>query len=195
MTWTELVTQFSAQLPPQTPPLTIDRVSKRNPTGHFYYSGEWVNPAAPLGTAIAGNEMPLQAGERFRTRIFCPLTLSHVHHLTIEPKSGLFSTRRRWNTKSDLPEDTTQQLTELMAYIPADTPLLTLSLTPLEGTQHMLCISTDALQDEVGNFCIYSEWHPAAPDGTDLTGPQAAEFLLKRMARILQIACATLYEP
>ena len=39
MTWTELVTQFSAQLPPQTPPLTIDRVSKRNPTGHFYYSG------------------------------------------------------------------------------------------------------------------------------------------------------------
>lgn len=62
MTWTELVTQFSAQLPPQTPPLTIDRVSKRNPTGHFYYSGGWVNPAAPLGAAVAGNEMPLQVG-------------------------------------------------------------------------------------------------------------------------------------
>ena len=55
---------------------------------------------------------------------------------------------------------------ELMAHIPADTPLLTLSLTPLEGAQHMLCISTDALQDGVGNFCTYSEWHPAAPDGT-----------------------------
>ena len=87
------------------------------------------------------------------------------------------------------------QLTELMAHIPADTPPLTLSLTPLEGAQHMLCISTDALQNEVGNFCTYSEWHPAAPDGTALTSPQAAEFLLKRMARILQIACATLYEP
>lgn len=195
MTWTELVTQFSAQLPPQTPPLTIDRVSKRNSAGHFYYSGGWVNPAAPLGAAVAGNEMPLQAGERFRTRIFCPLTLSNTHHLTIEPKGSLFSAKRRWTTKADLPEDTTEQLTELMTHIPADTPPLTLSLTPLEGAQHMLCISTDALQDEVGNFCTYSEWHPAASDGTALTSPQAAEFLLKRMARILQIACAALYEP
>ena len=153
MTWTELVTQFSAQLPPQTPPLTIDRVSKRISAGHFYYSGGWVNPAAPLGAAVAGNEMPLQAGERFRTRIFCPLTLSNTHHLTIEPKGSLFSAKRRWTTKADLPEDTTEQLTELMTHIPADTPPLTLSLTPLEGTQHMLCISTDALQDEVGHFC------------------------------------------
>ena len=163
MTWTELVVQFSAQLPPQTPPLTIDRVSKRNPTGHFYYSGGWVIPAAPLGAAITGNEMPLQAGERFRTRIFCPLTLSHVHHLTIEPKSGLFSTRRRWNTKSDLPEDTTQQLTELMAYITADTPLLTLSLTPLEGAQHMLCISTRRTSGRGGKLLHLFRMAPRRP--------------------------------
>ena len=192
MTWTELVTQFSAQLPPQTPPLSIDRVSKRNPTGHFYYSGGWAGPAAPLGAAVVGNEMPLQAGERFRTLIFCPLTLSRTHHLTIEPKGGLFSAKRRWSVKSDLPEDAAKRLTELMEHIPADTPPLKLTLIPLEGTQHMLCISTDAFLDEVGNFCTYSEWHPSAPDGTALTSPQAAEFLLKRMTRILQTACAAL---
>ena len=192
MTWTELVTQFSAQLPPQTPPLTIDRVSKRNSAGHFYYSGGWSTPSTPLGAAVAGNELPLQADERFRTRIFCPLTLSNTHHLTIEQKSGLFSAKRRWSAKSDLPEDTTKQLTELMAHIPADTPPLKLTLTPLEDTQHMLCISTDTLQDEIGNFCTYSEWHPSAPDGTPLTSPQAAGFLLQRMVRILQTAYAAI---